>query len=85
MSRQQSNSDAFTVAVFKIDQIDAAFPLTMPDMKSGPLVESQALKFRCPTCGAGPKMKCELATGGVRNQSHLDRRLIAVDKLVAAK
>jgi hypothetical protein len=65
----------------KLNRLIARFPLTIPDMKSGPLVGSQALKFRCPTCGAGPKMKCELATGGARKQSHLDRRLIAVDNL----
>jgi hypothetical protein len=48
-------------------------------MKSGPLIETEALKVRCPTCGAGPKMKCELFIGGVRKQSHLERRLIASD------
>jgi hypothetical protein len=54
-------------------------------MKSGPLIETEALKVRCPTCGAGPKMKCELVIGGLRNQSHLDRRLIASDKVLAKK
>jgi len=52
-------------------------------MKSGPLIETEALKVRCPTCGAGPKMKCELVIGGVRKQSHLDRRLIVSDRVLA--
>ena len=52
-------------------------------MKSGPLIEAEALKVRCPTCGAGPKMKCELVIGGVRKQSHLDRRLIVSDRVLA--
>ena len=51
-------------------------------MLSGELVETQALTVRCPTCGAAPKMRCELAIGGVRPQSHLERRLIASDKVV---
>jgi len=42
---------------------------------TGELVEAQALKVCCPTCGAGPGIRCERAIGGVRPQSHLDRRL----------
>ena len=52
-------------------------------MISGPQIEAEALTVRCPTCGAGPKMKCEYVLGGVRKQSHLERRLIASDKVVA--
>jgi len=44
-------------------------------MKSGPLVEAQALKVFCPTCGAPPGTRCERVIGGVRPQSHLERRL----------
>ena len=54
-------------------------------MKSGPLIETEALKVRCPTCGAGPRVKCELVIGGVRKQSHLDRRLIVSDRVLAKK
>lgn len=49
---------------------------------SGDLIETQALTVRCPTCGAGPRMRCKLVMGGVRPQSHLERRLIASDKVV---
>jgi hypothetical protein len=52
-------------------------------MKSGSLVEAQALTVRCPTCGAAPKIRCKYVIGGVRRQSHLERRLIASDKVVA--
>jgi hypothetical protein len=48
-------------------------------MLSGKQIETAALTVRCPTCGAGPKMRCELVIGGVRPQSHLERRLIASD------
>jgi len=44
-------------------------------MLSGELIETEALKVRCPTCGAGSGMRCERAIGGVRPQSHLERRL----------
>ena len=52
-------------------------------MKSGPLVEAQALTVPCPTCGASPKVRCKYVIGGVRKQSHLERRLIASDKITA--
>ena len=51
------------------------------EMLSGELIEKEAVKARCPTCGAGPGMRCELAIGGPRPQSHLERRLIASDKV----
>jgi hypothetical protein len=54
-------------------------------MRSGPLIEAEALKVHCPTCGAGPKMKCEFLVGSVRNQSHLDRRLIVSDRVLTKK
>ena len=50
-------------------------------MLSDELIETQALKVRCPTCRAGRGVRCERAIGGVRRQSHLDRRLIASDKV----
>jgi hypothetical protein len=52
-------------------------------MQAGNLIETQALEERCPTCGAPPKKRCELSVGGLRQQSHLDRRMIALDKLLA--
>ncbi len=54
-------------------------------MTFGPLIEAEALKVRCPICGADPKTKCELAIGGTRTQSHLERRLIASDKVIAKR
>lgn len=41
--------------------------------------EKQALKVRCPTCGAKPGEKCELGTGVPRTNPHRDRRLAASD------
>jgi hypothetical protein len=69
--------------VFKIDQTHSCRTFKNVRMKSGPLIETEALKVLCPTCGAGPKVKCELVIGGPRRQSHLDRRLIASDSLLA--
>jgi hypothetical protein len=37
------------------------------------------LAVPCPTCGAAPKEKCELASGQPRGKPHRDRRLIAAD------
>jgi hypothetical protein len=53
----------------------------MARVESNPVIEAKAVTVRCPTCGAAPGTRCELAIGGVRKQSHLDRRLIAADKL----
>ncbi len=50
-------------------------------MSSDELIEKEAVKVPCPTCGAGPGMRCELASGGLRRQSHVERRLIASDKV----
>ena len=50
-------------------------------MLSGELIETQALKVPCPTCRVGRGVRCERAIGGVRRQSHLERRLIASDKV----
>ena len=50
-------------------------------MLRGELIETEALKVCCPTCNAGRGVRCERAIGGVRPQSHLDRRLIASDKV----
>jgi hypothetical protein len=69
--------------MFKIDQTQPPKAFEDVGMKSGLLIETEALKVCCPTCGAGPKMKCELVIGGPRRQSHLDRRLIASDSLSA--
>jgi len=51
-------------------------------MLYGDFIETQALTVRCPTCGVDPHMRCESVMGGVRPQSHLERRLIASDKVV---
>ena len=59
----------------------AATGAICPKCCSGELIEKEAIKARCPTCGAGPGMRCELAIGGPRPQSHLERRLIASDKV----
>jgi len=46
----------------------------MGDMKAE---KDQGLAVRCPTCGARPREKCELATGLPRTVSHLARKLVA--------
>src|SRR6267143_1091829 len=37
------------------------------------------LAVRCPTCGAAPREKCQLATGQPRTNPHRDRPLEAKD------
>jgi hypothetical protein len=44
------------------------------------VTEKQALAVRCPTCGAKPGEKCELATGQPRTEPHRDRCLAASEK-----
>ena len=43
------------------------------------LTQAQLLAIRCPTCGASPKQKCELASGHPHTNPHRDRRLDASD------
>jgi hypothetical protein len=45
------------------------------------LSPSQLEAVRCPTCGAQPQQKCELATGQPRANPHPDRRLEAADAI----
>jgi hypothetical protein len=39
-----------------------------------------SLDFECPICGAVPKEKCTLYSGGPRFESHLERHDIAEDR-----
>jgi len=48
-------------------------------MKTRDLTPKQLLLLRCPTCGAKPGEKCELATGQPRVNPHRDRRLVTAE------
>jgi hypothetical protein len=65
----------------KIEQTAGPTSSNNTVMLTGDLIEAQALTVRCPTCGAGPTIRCERVVGGIRPQSHLERRLIASDKV----
>jgi len=61
--------------------------LTIPELGLGiisamkkELSPKQPLEVQCPTCGAKPEEKCELASGQPRTDPHRDRRLIAKDR-----
>jgi hypothetical protein len=43
------------------------------------LTPKQILAIPCPTCGAAPGVRCQLATGQSRTGPHRDRRLIATE------
>jgi hypothetical protein len=43
-------------------------------------LEKLSLRVSCPTCGAGPRQKCELNSGQPRTTPHRDRRLSAADE-----
>src|SRR5260370_39342172 len=42
--------------------------------------KSLSLKVTCPTCGACPRRRCELSTGGFRTESHRLRKDLAGEK-----
>jgi hypothetical protein len=44
------------------------------------LTPKQILAIPCPTCGAAPGVRCQLATGQARTVPHRDRRLLATEK-----
>jgi hypothetical protein len=48
-------------------------------MKAKDLTPKQRIALTCPTCGAKPGEKCELATGQPRTNPHRDRRLVAAE------
>jgi hypothetical protein len=72
------------VDLFKIDRSKLTIPIRAfwgilsSAMKKEPS-QGQALAVRCPTCGAAPGEKCELASGQPRFDPHRDRRLIGAD------
>ena len=43
-------------------------------------LEKLSLRVSCPTCGAGPRQKCELNSGQPRTAPHRDRRLSAIEE-----
>jgi hypothetical protein len=47
--------------------------------KSKKPIPKQVEAVHCPTCGARPGQRCELALGQPRTEPHRDRRLIAAD------
>jgi hypothetical protein len=61
--------------MFKIDQtLTCRIRHYMTAMKRD-LTVKQALRVRCPICGAPPGKKCELSTGQPRTDPHKDRRI----------
>ncbi|MGA8765295.1 MAG: hypothetical protein WB562_20675 [Candidatus Sulfotelmatobacter sp.] len=65
--------------LIKIDHPNGSdFGIIFLVMKNG-VTPKLILAIRCPTCGAAPGKKCELATGQPRTMPHRDRRLIAKD------
>jgi hypothetical protein len=64
--------------LFTIDQTVAGEVVHCIEMKVKATNEP-ALAVCCPTCGAKPGQKCELATGQPRTNPHFDRRVIAKD------
>jgi len=68
-----------TIRLVKIDHSRIGIPEHHLSMKKEPSPQ-QALAVQCPTCGAKPEEKCELASGQPRTDPHRDRRLIAADR-----
>jgi len=53
-------------------------------MKTGPTLR-QLSSVPCPTCGVAAGDRCRLHLGGLRNQPHIDRKLIAMEALESKK
>jgi hypothetical protein len=62
--------------VVRIDQLSGRKAIYYLPVKA----KKQALNIPCPTCGAKPGKKCELASGGPRHEPHRDRRALAKEK-----
>jgi hypothetical protein len=48
-------------------------------MKMKDLTKKQISSVRCPTCGVAVGRRCELSTGQLRFEAHVDRRLSAAE------
>ncbi len=50
-------------------------------MKVKELTRKQLSSVRCPTCGVAAGDLCVLNSGGLRSESHPDRKLLAAEAL----
>jgi hypothetical protein len=48
-------------------------------MKIKELTRKQQASIRCPTCGAAAGERCVLNSGGLRFESHPDRKILAAE------
>jgi hypothetical protein len=54
-------------------------------MKITELTAKQTLAVTCPTCGVPTGQRCVLYSGGLRIESHTDRKLIAAEAVEKKK
>jgi hypothetical protein len=63
--------------VCKMEQIFGSGLFQHIRMKMNDLTKKQISSVKCPTCGAGVGRRCELSSGGLRFEPHIDRKLSA--------
>jgi hypothetical protein len=67
--------------VSQIGLFHSQFFLHSVRMKKKELTPEQLLSVPCPTCGAAAGQSCVLLSGGQRSESHVDRKLAAIEAI----
>jgi len=65
--------------VCRTEHFYKAFYCNIPRMKTGDLTKKQLSSVPCPMCGVPAGHRCLLQAGGLRNEPHTGRKLIATE------
>jgi hypothetical protein len=76
---------ALICVVFQIEQICGVFWRTLLLMRMNELTPKQFSSVPCPTCGVAAGETCLLHSGGLRSESHIDRKLCAAEAMETKK
>ncbi len=65
----------------KIEQIRDLLQEHSVKMKKSELTPEQAVSVPCPTCNAPIGKRCELRSGALRSEPHVDRKFAAMEAI----
>jgi hypothetical protein len=65
----------------EVNRLAVRFCNNLSQMRIGDLTQKQLSSVPCPMCGVPVGHRCILQAGGLRKETHTDRRLIAVEAI----
>src|SRR6266851_2572515 len=77
--RLQSLSGQFLCGVFQMEQLSGRSWRMLFLMRMNDMSPEMFLGVACPTCGVAIGDRCLLSAGGLRSESHVDRKLCAAE------